>query len=62
MECKKYNNALACRKYYEKNKGNPVLRLRKAYQARKLYYKNDTRYSGIFSNMENSSFENTSTC
>ena len=34
-----YNNALACRKYYEKNKGNPEFRLRKAYQSRKLYYK-----------------------
>ena len=39
MECKKYNNALACRKYYEKNKDNPEFRLRKAYQARKQYYK-----------------------
>ena len=35
----KYNNKLACRKYYEKNKGNPEFRLRKAYQSRKLYYK-----------------------
>ena len=34
-----YNNALACRKYYEKNKGNPEFRLRKACQSRKLYYK-----------------------
>ena len=39
MECKKYNNALACRKYYEKNKGNPEFRLRNVCQARKLYYK-----------------------
>ena len=39
MECKKYNNALACRKYYEKNKVNPEFRLRKVCQARKLYYK-----------------------
>ena len=39
MECKKYNNALACRKYYEKNKGKSEFRLRKACQARKLYYK-----------------------
>ena len=39
MECKKYNNALACRKYYEKNRCKPEFRLRKAYQARKLYYK-----------------------
>ena len=34
-----YDNALACRKYYEKNKGNPEFRLRKACQSRKLYYK-----------------------
>ena len=39
MECKKYNNALACRKYYEKNKSNPEFRLKKVCQARKLYYK-----------------------
>ena len=39
MECRKYNNALACRRYYEKNKGNPEFRLRKPYQARKIYYK-----------------------
>ena len=63
MECKKYNNALACRKYYEKNKGNPEFRLRKVCQARKLYYKKTIPdILEYFPSLENSIFENTSNC
>ena len=35
MDIKKYNNILACRRYYERNRHNPEFRLRKAMQQRK---------------------------
>ena len=35
MDIKKYNNILACRQYYERNRHNPEFRLRKAMQQRK---------------------------
>ena len=35
MDLKKYNNILACRRYYERNRCNPEFRLRKAMQQRK---------------------------
>ena len=40
------NNTLACKKYYDKNKGNPEFRLRKAYQTRRQYYKK--RYTNFW--------------
>ena len=34
------NNTLACKKYYDKNKGNPEFKQRKAMNTRRHYYKN----------------------
>jgi hypothetical protein len=36
-----YNNKLACKKYYDKNKHNPEFRMRKAMTTRRQYYKNN---------------------
>ena len=33
------SNAIACRKYYERNRDNPEFRLRNAFQTRRQYYK-----------------------
>ena len=48
------NNAIACRKYYERNRDNPEFRLRKAYQTRKQYYKKRyTRFWKMFQAWKN---------
>ena len=39
MDGKIYNNTLACKKYYDRNKGNPEFRQRKAMNTRRSNYK-----------------------
>ena len=42
MKAKIYNNTLACKKYYDKNKNNPEFRQRKAMNTRRCKLRKET--------------------